>query len=98
MGTILNVCKNIRKEIREVDILFSKYVLLWKEENGKKEAIGYHRDIIKYKDKIDSLIGKLESINIQLEKDSEVRCFYKETYDICVSLSNKINNINLKGI
>ena len=86
MGTILNSCKETRKKIREVEKGIDEAVIAWKIlENGQKEVAIYFID--KYNEIRDSVVelkGKLETIRIELEKDSSVRTYYNEVYNKCI--------------
>ncbi|MCM1048704.1 MAG: hypothetical protein NC433_09775 [Clostridiales bacterium] len=83
MGTKLNACKEVRKEIREIEKELDKAIFLSKElKDGKKEIGGL---IITKSEEIkpcvESLLGKLELIDMELEKDSTVRDYYNCVYE-----------------
>lgn len=79
MSTKLNVCKEVRKIEKELD----EAIFLKKEsENGKKEIDGlFITKSEEIKPHVEGLLGKLEVINMELEKDSTVRDYYNDVRD-----------------
>lgn len=93
MGTILNSCKDARKKIREVEKGIGEAVVAWKYlENGRKEvAISYTEKCNEIRYSVIELKGKLETISIELEKDSDVRAYYDNVYNMCIDFFNSIS-------
>lgn len=80
MSTKLNVCKEVRKEIRKIEKKLDEAIFLSKElENGKKEIGGlFITKSEEIKPHVEGLLGKLEVIDMELEKDSIVRNYYND--------------------
>lgn len=80
MSTKLNVCKEVRKEIRKIEKELDEAIFLSKElENGKKEICGlFITKSEEIKPHVEGLLGKLEVIDMELEKDSIVRSYYND--------------------
>ncbi len=87
MGTILNTCKEARAKIRDVEEKIDQAVVCWKLLNdGNKQVEVYYIDKSKeIRDEVLTLKGILEAINIELEKDSNVRSYYNAVYYKCVN-------------
>ena len=90
MGTILNTCKEARKQIGEVEKKIDEAVFAWKIlDDGHKEVAIYYTDKAKeIRDSILELMGKLKTIDMELEKDSKDRPYYNEVYDKCANFLN----------
>ena len=87
MGTILNTCKEARAKIRIVDEKMDQAVVCWKILNdGNRQVEVYLSDESKkIRDDVLILKGYLETIAIELEKDSEVRPYYNTVYNRCIN-------------
>ena len=95
MGTKLNVCKETRKEIRKIEEELEKAIFLSKElENGKKEIGGlFITKSEEIKPDVERLLGKLEVIDKELEKDSTVRDYYNDVHDRLIDFLESLSEI-----
>lgn len=90
MGTVLNQCKEVRKEIREIEAKIDEAVFMWIQHDGKMSVAGFFRNKAEeIRGSVFELKGKLEQIDIILEKDSEVRSYYNKVYEKCCDFLQK---------
>lgn len=87
MGTFLNTCKEVRKNIQDIENKINEAVIGWQKlDNGSKQPVIYFVNKAEtIRDDVLKLVGQLELINQQLEKDSEVRPYYDSVYNKCIN-------------
>lgn len=95
MGTILNSCKETRKIIREVEEKMDEATLMYKELEDGTKKIGalFVSKAEKIRSNVEGLKGRLEMIDIELEKDSAVRDYYNREYNRCVDFLETLSVI-----
>lgn len=95
MGTKLNVCKETRKEIKNIEKELEEVIFLSKKsENGKKEICGlFITKSEEIKPDVERLLGKLEVIDKELEKDSSVRDYYNDVHDRLIVFLESLSEI-----
>lgn len=95
MGTILNSCKETRKIIREVEKEMDDATVMYEElkDGIKIIVILFVSKAEKIRSKVEGLKGRLEMIDIELEKDSAVREYYNRVYNRCVDFLETLSVI-----
>lgn len=85
MGTILNSCKETRKIIREIEQKMDNATLMYEELKDGTKITGalLVSKAESIRSDVENLKGRLEIIDIQLEKDSQVRDYYQKVYNRC---------------
>lgn len=91
MATILNICNDVRKRIKDIDEKIDQAVYVWDVSKDKRTVAVLSIDKAEeIKGDVKELMGKLEVIDKQLEKDSSVREYYNSVYKKCADFWNKI--------
>lgn len=79
MGTILNISKDARKNIKETEqVMDDSIVAMRIEDEVKKPAIVFFDLVMKSRDAANSTIRQIKDVMGQLEKDSDKIPFYQE--------------------
>ena len=90
MGTFLNTCKEVRKNIQDIENKIDETVIGWKKlDNGSKQPVIYFiskAEVIR--DDVMKLVGQLEIVDNELEKDSSVRPYYSNIHNKCINFLN----------
>lgn len=98
MGTKLNVCKSARKDIRQIEVELEEAVFVSRNiGDGKVVAEGLIvTKAEEIKPRVEKLLGKLEIINMELEKDSNVRNYYNDVRDRLIDFLECLSIIKCK--
>lgn len=92
MATILNTCKAARRRIKSVEDKIDQAVVMWNILEGERSIGGLRTDKAEaIKGDVKELMGILEVIDKELEKDSDVRQYYNSVYKKCEDFWNIIS-------